>query len=111
MKTRLEIIEQALKLIGVMAEDEAPTAYQIKAAGDTLDGIFAELQVDPLAPFSPVSGVPDAAFTALARFLAAEISPAFAATAPMSRPSAYIRIAALIRPDDRVEEDTPEDYA
>lgn len=111
MKSRAEIIAHALKLIGVMAEDESPTAWQQQTAGDALDGLFLEIQPSPFAPWSPVSGVPDGAFLALSRLLAAEVAPLFGVAAPMSRAAAYIRVMAMIRPDDRPKEEEPsEDY-
>ena len=111
MKSRAEIIAHALKLIGVVAEDESPTAWQKQTVGAALDGLFMEIQPPTFSPWSPVSGVPDGAFLALSRLLAAEIAPMFAAQAPMSRAAAYIRVMAMIRPDDRPKEEEPsEDY-
>lgn len=100
MKTRLEVIEYAARKIGVLAEDESLTAAQVANIGATLDGIFAELSLEA-APAWDLTAVDDAAFVQLGNLLAADIAADYGVPPVTSRPSAWLRLMAQIRPDTR----------
>lgn len=102
MKTRLDIVERALRSLRVLAQDEPPTAEMLAQAGTVLDGIFAEINaMRPGVPFDPRTGVPDEALVPLAQLLAAEIAPDYGEPPAVSRARAWLRVRALYVADDR----------
>lgn len=108
--TKEEIARRALRMIGVVASDEPPTADQMKTAEAVLDGIFAELRSEAQPTWDIATGTPSEAFVPMANWLGAEISGEYAVAAPMSRARAKLRVMAVVRPDDRTEDDWIEDY-
>lgn len=109
MKTKTDVILYALRWIGVVAGDSAASADEAITASDVLDGLFAELQKEALSPWSPVTGIDDAAFVPLSQWLGAEIAPSFGLGAPVSPARAKVRLMATIRSDSR-EPTEPEYY-
>ncbi|ARO14430.1 hypothetical protein BVG79_01084 [Ketogulonicigenium robustum] len=104
MKTKKQIIERALRSIGVLAQDEPATAEMEQQAGMVLDSLWAEINAAmPGATFDPRAGVPDEAFVAVAQLLAAEIAPDYDRAGP-SRSRAWLRVRALYVTDDRAQD-------
>lgn len=91
MKSRKQVIERALRIIGVLAYDDALTADQEAEGGAVLDSIFARLDGhEPPVTFG-AEEVPEEAFMPLANLLAAYIAPEYApAVAPMSIGRAWL---------------------
>jgi len=102
-KTRLDVIQQAHRQIGVLSADEEATADQESFAGEVLDTLFAEVTaVHSLTITWTLSAVPDSAFLPLARLLATEIASHYeVATEPRSR--ALMRYLAVVNPDNRTD--------
>ena len=108
---RNEVALRALRMIGVTASDEPATADQMQTALTTLNAIFMELRKEAQPTWDVATGTPDESMMPLANWLAAEIAGEYALTAPMSRARAKLRLLAVIRPDDRVEDAyRPHDY-
>lgn len=103
-KTRLDVVQQAHRRLGVLSADEEATADQIAFGGEVLDALFAELNsVHSLGFTWDLTAVPDAAFLPLAGCLAVEIAPHYEIAAePRSR--AIMRLRAYALPDDRTDE-------
>ena len=112
MKTQLDIITLALRRLGVTAEDDAPTADQQANGSAALVSLFDELSLEAVAGWTLAGGIPDYAAPGLSELLAAEIAPNYSRQPPVSRPRAYLRLIATIRPDDRpaVETDLAAGY-
>lgn len=103
MKSGRQVIDRALKRIGVVAQDESATAEQYADAKETLDGLFAEINREAPAPWSVDAGVPDYAFNALWRLLAVEIAADYDKPQPEGRGVALARAMGTVRsyvPDD-----------
>ena len=100
MATRLEVTEQAFRLLGLKAEDQALSADEAVYGGDALDAILAEVEETHELGFTSAN-IPAAAVQALARLLAADIAPAYMRPAPVSRGAAWLRFMAVVRPDQR----------
>lgn len=99
MKTNSDVIEQAYRRLGIKAEDEALTADQRAYAEATLEALAAELRESGPVTWFP-DRIPQNVFIPLANLLAAEIGPAF--SVPVEpRGRAYMRLMAVMRPDDR----------
>lgn len=109
-RTREEIATRALRMIGVVAADEAPTADQSQTALAVLDGIWGEMLAEAQPTWDIATGTPPAGFIPMASWLAAELSFEYERPAPMSRGRAKLRVLAVVRPDDRTEEWATEDY-
>lgn len=102
MKTRKQIIERALRILGVLAYDDALTAEQEQEAGCVLDSVFAKMNADiPGVSFAPVTDVPEEAFVPLANLLAAHMAPDYGVAAPVSRARAWLDVRAVYVKDDR----------
>lgn len=97
-RTREETALRALRLIGVVAQDEPATADQMRGALDVLESLWAELLTEAPATWGLATGIPPEAFVPLAQFLAAELAPEYGVAAPMTRARAKLRLLALIRP-------------
>jgi hypothetical protein len=99
MKTSLDVIEQAFRRLGIKAEDEALTADQMAYANQTLEALMVELR-----EHMPLDGwpdaIPDRAFVPLSNMLASEIGPSYSVPSE-ARTVAYVRLMAVMRPDDR----------
>lgn len=105
MKSSKQVIERALRILGVLASDEPATADMTSNAKAVLESIVAEMSAAlPLVPFSLVSGVPLAAFEPLARLLACDIAGDYGLAAPQPRARAWLRVRALYVTDDRLED-------
>lgn len=103
MKTKNDIIRRALRVLGVVAHDEVPTADMVANAGDVIEGLISEMSgKSPLVPFS-LDRVPDAAFLPLADLLAAHIAGDYEVAPPVSRASAWLRVRSVFVTDDRPE--------
>lgn len=102
-KTRLDVVQQAHRRLGVLSADEEASADQIAFAGEVLDALFAEVNaVQGLGFTWDLASVPDAAFLALSGLLATEIAPHYEiASEPRSRAMARLRAYALT--DDRAD--------
>ena len=104
MKTRLDVIEQAYRRLGIKAADEALTADMEAYAGAALDALYDELSEFAQMDWWPEE-IPEKVFIPLANLLASEIGPAYmVAVEPRGRP--FARLMAVLRPDDR--EETPD---
>lgn len=104
-RTKEEVARRALRLIGVVASDEPPTDDQMAGALMTLDGIFAELRSLAVPTWDIATGVPAEAFVPMAQWLGAELAGEYVAPSPMTRARAKLRVLAVVRPDDRVDDD------
>lgn len=101
MKSKKQIIERALRSIGVLAQDEPATAEMEQQAGAVLDSLWAEINAaGPGATFDPRADVPDEALVPIAQLLAAEIAGDYDRAGP-SRARAWLRVRALYVADDR----------
>lgn len=109
-KTRLDVIQMALRRLGVIAADQAATADQEAFAGDTLDALFEEIKGTQGVTITwALSATPDAAFLPLSYLLAAEIAPHYMVQAePRSRAMGRLR-AALISDDREDRRDLDDD--
>lgn len=107
--TRLDVIQRALRAIGVLAYDETATADMQDQAGVVLDGIFAELQ-DKATVAWTLADVPSVVGNYLSSLLAAYVSTDYDARPPVSRARAWAEILAVVRPDDRAEVASQDDY-
>ena len=89
-RTRQEIATRALRMIGVTAEDEPPSADQMAAALDVLGGLWGELLAEVRPTWDIVTGTPAEGFVPLASWLAAELAaaPSEAVAAPAAVPAA-----------------------
>ena len=105
MKTRTDVMQYALRRLGVVAADDPLTSDQQENAGIALDAIFAELELEAITGWT-TDTVPDASLPGLGDMLAAEMSHSYGVQAPLSRGRAYLRLIATIRPDDRVVDTT-----
>lgn len=100
MKTRLDVITRALRRIGVAAHDEVPTADQIDNAGAVYDSLVLEVGQEIRAPFSGET-IPDELFVPLANLLGVDLCPDYGVPPPTTRGNAFLRVLAVLRPDDR----------
>jgi len=96
MKTRREVIDQAMRKLGVLAEDEALTAGQIAEADAVLEGLFGEIEAE-VPPSWTIDDVPLYAFLPLANLLASELAASFRVQPPVSRANAWVRLMAQLR--------------
>lgn len=103
--SRETVALRALRMIGVTASDEPATADQMQAAIHVLNAIFAEFRTEAIPTWDVATGTPDEAFMPLASWLAAELAGEYMAAAPMTRARAKLRLLAVVRPDDRVDDD------
>ena len=99
-KERLDVINRAMRRIGVKAEDEALTADQIASVGEVYDALIVELGTEVVLSFSGTT-VPGKVFIPLANLLAVEIAPDYGVPPMTTRGAAYGRVLAVLRPDDR----------
>jgi hypothetical protein len=109
MKTRLDVINRAMRRIGVKAEDENLTADQITSVGEVFDALVEELNTEVALTFTSAS-VPDEVFIPLANLLAVEVAPDYGVSPLSSRGVAFARVLAVLRPDDRAYIAEPEYY-
>lgn len=100
MKTRLDVINRAMRRIGVKAEDENLTADQITSVGEVFDALIEELNTEVSLTFTSES-VPDEVFIPLANLLAIEVAPDYGVSPMTTRGTAFGRVLAVLRPDDR----------
>ena len=99
-KTRAQVISRALRDIRVVAVDEAADADMEADVGDVLDALFQEIEYYKDVTWT-LATVPDNAFLGLANLLAVEVAPTYNKAPPMRRSDAWLRLMAVIRPDDR----------
>lgn len=97
MKTARQVIDTALKRIGVVAQDESATAEQYADAVAILDGLSGEIEAEAPAPWSVASGVPDFAYNALWMLLAVDLAGFYGVAQPMGRGAALARVMATVR--------------
>lgn len=96
MATEADVIHMAFRMMGfgtAVSGDDMAAATPIFAAQ------YAELGAENPVPWDTES-IPEAATVALARFLAADLAPAFGMQAG-SRGAAKLRCLAHVRPDTR----------
>lgn len=96
-RTREEVAQRALRLIGVCAIDEPATADQMQEALSVLDSVWSEMLFEAQADWDIVTGVPPHGFVALSHVLAAELAAEYGVAAPMSMARAKLRLLAAIR--------------
>lgn len=108
MKTRADVINRAMRRLGVKAEDEALTADQLANVGEAYDALIEEVGAAVGIPLTNAP-VPEAAFIPLANLLAVEVAADYGIPAP-SRGTAYARVLSALRPDDRGDIPAPEYY-
>ena len=94
--TRDEVAQRALRLIGVCATDEPPTADQMAGALSVLDGIYEEMLTERVLSWDVATGVPAESFVPLANWLGAELAPEYGVTPPMHRARAKLRVMASV---------------
>lgn len=99
--TELDVITHALRLLGVVAADEPPSADQAAFCRSTLNAIVVEFQEFHPLPWA-LNGIPERSFLPLALLLAADVAPSYLVAAPISRGMAKLRLSATVNPDDRV---------
>ena len=100
-KTKLEVVAQAHRTLGVLATDENPSADMISYAGTTLDALVEELAyVQGLGVPFDSDDTPDELFLPMADYLASEIAPHYGVAGP-ARSRAIGRIRANLACDDR----------
>lgn len=97
-RTPQEVAQRALRLIGVCAADEPPSADQMTGALDVLSGLWAEVRAETDATWDVTTGTPAEAYVPLANFLAAELAGEYGVASPMSGARARLRLLAVIRP-------------
>lgn len=105
-KTSLEVTTEALRMIGVVAEDEAASADQYQRAKGHLDGIFAMLdETYSLAPEWTVETVPDRLYLPLAQLVAGSLATSYALDqyAPLYR----VGLAGVMRDERTGQPDRP----
>jgi hypothetical protein len=101
MKTRDQIITRSLRKLGVVSEDEDASGAMLANSGDALDGILWEVRSSAFA-FAYTTVFPEDVANALTDLLAAELAPEYKpAQPPYSRATAFARLMAIVRPDDR----------
>lgn len=109
MPTKLDVMKMAYRRVGIVAQDEEPSADEYAAASDVLDGIFAEVsQETPI--WWNLEEVPNVALLPLAMVAAHDLAMAFSRQPRESRGYAMSRLLAAIRPDDRAEIPEPAYY-
>lgn len=102
MKTRLDVINRAMRRIGVKAEDENLTADQITSVGEVFDMLVARLDTEVSLTFTSAS-VPDEVFIPLANWLAASVADDYGVQSSIRPQEAYMQVLAVLRPDDRAD--------
>ena len=105
MFTRADVINQALRRLNLVAEDEQATGDTFAYASRTLDGIAGEIAGE-LGEALNVEAVEAARFAPMANLLAVDVAPAYGLGAPDTRGRAWARLMATLRSDDR--EDIPD---
>lgn len=101
-KTKTDVVQMALRRLGVVASDTAASADDADFAGDTLDALFAEIQnTQGITITWTLDATPDNAFLPLSYLLAVEVAPHFMVQAPESRATAMGRVRAALISDDR----------
>lgn len=100
-RTREQVIDLALKRLGVVAEDETASDAMAANVGDVLDTLFEEVAASKTLTWD-LTAVPNNAYNALANLLAVEVAPQYPPVqAPYPRSVAWMRLMGIIRPDDR----------
>ncbi len=109
-RTRLDLIAQAHRRLGVLAADEVPTADMVGYGRDTLELILAELVADgvPVA-FADPDFIPDALALPLAALLAVDLAPHYEVAPRDARSRCIGRLRSILLPDDRVRDGFPAD--
>ena len=101
-KTRLDVIHQALRHLGILASDTDASADDAAYTGSTLDTLFAEIQnTQGITITWALDATPDNAFLPLSRLLAVEVADHFEVPAKESFARAMGRLRAALISDDR----------
>jgi len=107
MPTRNDVIAMAFNRMGMgLFAGQAPEAHEGQLADALLVSAFEECQEEALAPWS-LDDVPQEAVMPLATLLAVDLAPSFNMAPIERRGTAKLRVMALIRPDDRLYDETP----
>lgn len=108
-KTKTDVINRALRQIGVVAGSEDADADQADYCGDTLDALAAELPSRGVSETVDLSAIADGAFLAWSALLAAEVASHYEVAGP-SRSRGWTRVIAFYVEDDRTDRrDTNDD--
>lgn len=101
--TRLDVVNQAYRRLGVLAQGDTLPAELFESADATLGALHDELS--EIAPMVfDLDNIPDRYLIPLGNLLAVEMGPSFnVATEPRGRPLS--RVMAMVRPDDRIPDD------
>lgn len=102
-KTSSDVINQAFRRLGIKAENVALSADEMAYGKSVLDGIFAEISETVDTSAWTVETVPDEYFVALANYLAMEIAPAYSVAPMRMKGGEFLRLMALLRPDNRTD--------
>ncbi len=101
-KTRLDVIQKALRHLSVIASDTNASADDEAYTGDSLDTLFEEIQnTQGITITWTLDETPNNAFLPLSRLLAVEVADHFTVPAPTSYANAMGRLRAALIPDDR----------
>ncbi len=99
-KTSLEVISRAHRRIRILAHDEPLTAEQKVLGDELLQTLYAELQTVATFPWT-IDAVDDDCYLPLSFLLAVELAPEYNRPTPETRSRAWLRLMAVLRPDDR----------
>lgn len=99
-RTREETATRALRMLGIVAADEPPTADQMEGATMVLESIWAEAMQEAQASWDIATGIPPEGFVPLAGWLATELAAEYGVAPPMTRGSSKLRLLAVIRASD-----------
>jgi hypothetical protein len=101
-QTRNQVIDRALRMLGVLAEDIEASTAQRAIASEVLEGILWETRTEAFAAGFGPDRFPDEIVGPLSALLAVDLAPQYPLVAPpMPRHRAVSRIMAIVRPDDR----------
>lgn len=109
MKTSRDVVEAALRRIGVVGMAEPLTADQEAQGREALEGLLAEIKTEVAFTWTAET-VPGAVFLPLAALLAVEVAPSYDVPRPGSYSRAWHRLMAVLRPDDRDDEPMQAEY-
>lgn len=102
MASSLDVMNMAFRRVGIVAQDEIPTADEYTAASELLDSIYAEVNRESPLVWT-IEDVPNEALLPLAMLLSYDLALAFGRPPVSTRGMAMLRLLSVVRPDDREE--------